>query len=1818
MEYTKLLGKVTLTCDGKHDSSKQYDRLCLVYDNDYKSFISIKEVPVNISITNKAYWQPVSAISADGEDIMVDYDFNLKFADKDYVPNQFSGLGRKILRKRIVNNVNLLQQSDINRAGTIYRIQYDYNLQGQTIQMPENCVLFFDGGSISNGSIVLNNTLVLPQCLDIAKNIKCNISGTYQNGQIYYDSTQDKLMAVIGQKLVDLSEKGSGSGGSVSNYTWIRYANNASGLNMTMQPQPDTTHIGIAENQAVETPSSNPVDYTWILFKGPQGEQGKQGERGIQGPPGEKGDPGKDGVDGQPGESIKPNWNTWVFKQSELQPSKPNFFIPTPGAAGIDGWFDGPGSTGRWWMSMGLVDGSTDTVATWTDPVQCTGEDGKTNSYMDFKYAKSAAETIPPPLDRTVRLPEGWTDEPPTLVKGEFMWMINALIDENGDLVDKWVGPIRITGESGPQGEPGEGLPGVSYKTIFAYKSSEEEPEKPVGGSWDSETNEVVYPDGWQGNDEKLTPPVWMSDRTFTSNPDIVEDWSVPIKISGADGKPGEDGKADEFIYIRTATAGDLDRPDTPPSEQVDDYVPTELGWTDNPRGVTTNYQGEWVSTRSKRNGKWSVFSQPALWSKWGENGQDGDGIQYIFFRTGTNNDPDNPTPNNTNSDAYQETGDFEGIEYIPGGGWSDNPQGVTKELPYEWVCQRKFRGGRWRAYTGPSLWAKYGKDGLDGLGSIVLDLDNEIQSVATDSLGNVISGLPLKTTLSMYYGTVQLNLSSLTVRPPEGVVATADRQTGTVTVTSIANTTDTTIRIPIDASTVYNNELMERTTYLTINKIKPGADGEDAILYSLMPSVDAIHVDKKGVSDVVFITCGIKKTQGANTVELSQLPNGYAFKYVIDEELAENYTIDQNISTSSIKKKIIFMLTNGGQLVDKETIYKISDGKDGVDGVGGLVTDFDNDMIAVACDSEGNVVSGLPVTSTVSMYYGTTKLTLYENPTLGEVAGVTATSSVLGTITITAIDKSAPEVIRLPVSVKAIYQGNTYIRDVTLTITKVKPGADGQTPKIYQLAPSVSAIHVNKNGTPSVANVSCGIRLFEGDSTTTVDSTPYGYYFTYKIDNANEVRYYANNTISTSGIVAYITFSLYDQRNSSSILVDQETLYVLKDGEDGESGSVPNWSTYVYKKSNSRPAKPTFKNPRPGTTGIDGWLDYPTTSDGQWWQCVGMVDGPKDEVQTWSEVIQLNGRDGEALDGQHTEFRFMSMTKGYSPSIASTVRNPAGWTTTVPVVNSYEYLWMSHAEISANDDLIGVWDQPVRISGEDGAAGEPGTSLYTWIKYSDDQPTSDSQIYDKPNMYTKYIGLAYNQTSQVESTRYTDYEWVKWVGNDGVNGTNGLRGRLVYPAGTYIHSKTYEATDTQAPFVLEGEAFYVMNKTTTWNGQSLGVTPEQDWNSNGVNATWILMDDFEAVYTKLLIADNGTLGDFVFNKEYMFSKQGTDTLGQDSTDYQNFNSTVKPFSFTDTSIWAYNFKSSSSNYNGTITSDTITITGKTSSSSVTDYLIWTQSSHKDLPEFNINVKGVSNNANIYLLYQYMTEGGIRESIGIDYDGNYALPKSFIQSGSLKYGLQLIVNLASTYLSENVVVTLLPNKFNPNFQVNGVTGEVIMNKATVKGRFSTNAVIHKVTSFTTTHFLTIPNDYSFKTLYIVRQRDDVTVTNNTIDLYTASFATPDPEFYPDEYQADQMVQAQLNIVNLTSYNVDIHKGPSRLDPGFVLPNSGGFGSCDTIRLYNGGNVTIDFMYFKNELYAMGSQTNELRVVKNSGDFVKTTIGNYTYAVNKSF
>ena len=99
----------------------------------------------------------------DGEDLTTQ-GIALKFKDREYNPELASGKGYKILRKNwtIVdnNNINLLTQDMISDSNTVYEIRYDFNLNGQTITVPEGCVLQFEGGSLNNGTLNLSNTFI--------------------------------------------------------------------------------------------------------------------------------------------------------------------------------------------------------------------------------------------------------------------------------------------------------------------------------------------------------------------------------------------------------------------------------------------------------------------------------------------------------------------------------------------------------------------------------------------------------------------------------------------------------------------------------------------------------------------------------------------------------------------------------------------------------------------------------------------------------------------------------------------------------------------------------------------------------------------------------------------------------------------------------------------------------------------------------------------------------------------------------------------------------------------------------------------------------------------------------------------------------------------------------------------------------------------------------------------------------------------------------------------------------------------------------------------------------------------------------------------------------------------------------------------------------------------------------------------------------------------------------------------------------------------------------------------------------------------------
>lgn len=110
----------------------------------------------------------------DEEDITVTDNQTLKLKDKEYAPKDYSGMGRVYLRKHYVNGVNTLTQHMMRKPNTIYIIQYDYCLAGQTIEVPDNCVLDFQGGSLRNGIIVANKTMFINHNL-----IDVRLSGVY-------------------------------------------------------------------------------------------------------------------------------------------------------------------------------------------------------------------------------------------------------------------------------------------------------------------------------------------------------------------------------------------------------------------------------------------------------------------------------------------------------------------------------------------------------------------------------------------------------------------------------------------------------------------------------------------------------------------------------------------------------------------------------------------------------------------------------------------------------------------------------------------------------------------------------------------------------------------------------------------------------------------------------------------------------------------------------------------------------------------------------------------------------------------------------------------------------------------------------------------------------------------------------------------------------------------------------------------------------------------------------------------------------------------------------------------------------------------------------------------------------------------------------------------------------------------------------------------------------------------------------------------------------------------------------------------------------
>lgn len=486
--------------------------------------------------------------------------------------------------------------------------------------------------------------------------------------------------------------------------------------------------------------------------------------------------------------------------------------------------------------------------------------------------------------------------------------------------------------------------PGLQGKngefTQFAYINSISIPETPI-------SNSTYPPSGWS-----ITPTTpdfangeytWCTTRkiTFDENNDPEYGlWQTPYRITGDNGESGEDGDFTEFIYARN---NDGETPSAPPhgtynrdwpnNGVTDHQTVNGVTWYDNPQGVLPNMRWEYVSSR-QYNGTtktWSDYSTPAIWSKYGEKGQDGDGIEYIFYAASNNQitfqgDILPSTWYNAASDsAYQTTSNY--IKY--NSGWMPDPIDLNNlgQGAVEWVSVRKKQNNSWGPYSLPAIWTRLAKDGVaDGY---IVDFTNENMPVATTSDGEVNS-YSNSGTIQVYHngnpiyygnGEDQFDYNIGTIVRSDGVAVnvpnsqeniievTRSGATITITMDNIKDFDTKNAYIPVEV--ILPNGSVSSFN-ITLFGIAAGPPGETIDLFVSSPSVYTDYNLTTTVPNVLIVGVKIGKeiynSNPANPNDQRYAESkGFSFEYYYDND-------SQHISSVS-SSGTIALAANGGTL---------------------------------------------------------------------------------------------------------------------------------------------------------------------------------------------------------------------------------------------------------------------------------------------------------------------------------------------------------------------------------------------------------------------------------------------------------------------------------------------------------------------------------------------------------------------------------------------------------------------------------------------------------------------------------------------------------------------------------------------------------------------------------------------------------------------------------------------------------------------------------------------------------------------------------------
>ena len=678
----------------------------------------------------------------------------------------------------------------------------------------------------------------------------------------------------------------------------------------------------------------------------------------------------------------------------------------------------------------------------------------------------------------------------------------------------------------------------------------------------------------------------------------------------------------------------------TPYDNTLDGWVPQ--GWWDEEQGVDATNCYEYASYRDhiKASGStpahWGPFTTPIARNHWGQDGRPGTNGEipaalYTSRVTGTAVAAPVCTAANYMAENLPQ-------------GWSKTAP--NRQVGYDiWMSQNVILTAADGTYSlKNNAWSTPVRiSGDNGTSPYVADITNEMDSVACDDDGHPTSQQSVGTVLNMFHGSADASFRITSVKRNSstsmgtGVTlkidgSAASLPTGYSTQKTLQVTYATTATVVKDDFEItmqaQDDSSVVRTLHFTVNGVKPGGEGNDAVIYNLLPSADHISAGRTDAGAYTpstgSLTCGYTKNVGGVMTTVAdvtgqidstyniyfrkrnrsnkQWQTSYYLYYNYKSSTNETYRIQgfdlatwdcvEFILCTGTGNSITASMLDQNSVIDRETVPVVADGMKGDNGTSPWIADLDNEMDSVACDVDGHPEqiggNNQSVTTNFKLYHGSTAEEFYissvqpssrTGATIVATPNTQAEAATSGSLTVTyegdpantraTIDGKDEFVVTLTAK-----SDSTITRQLTFTVNGVRPGANGEPAVICQLKPSMSSIPFQRlaDNTLYPASQSVGLTILKTvGGTPTEYSTAMAAGVTVRYSTSAMPASASAGTSWTSGniAVANTASNLYIAMfELSGTLLDRETIPVIKDGLKGVDG---NYYKDEYGRASSR-----------------------------------------------------------------------------------------------------------------------------------------------------------------------------------------------------------------------------------------------------------------------------------------------------------------------------------------------------------------------------------------------------------------------------------------------------------------------------------------------------------------------------------------------------------------------------------------------------------------------------------------------------------------------